>query len=80
MDLPNCGCGPDTGFSASSGMIVVFGVCILAPSTKMPFAAKNERIEQFWMYGDLEIKGLSDLTAYPTLLVKASAGSSNAIA
>ena len=58
IDLPNCGCAPITGFSDSSLIIAWFGERTLDPSTKIPFAPKNDRIEQFWIYGDLVIIGL----------------------
>ena len=47
IDLPNCGCAPITGFSDSSLIIAWFGERTLDPSTKIPFAPKNDRIEQF---------------------------------
>ena len=56
----------------------MFGDSTLEPSTNIPLPPRNDRIEQFWIYGDLVITDLPVFTAYPALDTKGSSGSSKA--
>ena len=63
MDLPCSGWIASGPTSTSSEIRGTFGVSTLFPSTNIPLPPKNDRMEQFWIYGDLVIVGLSNLVA-----------------
>ena len=52
IDFPCVGIAPTGGFSASSKIAGILLSCTFEPSTTIPFAPKNDRIEQFCTYGD----------------------------
>ena len=58
IDLPCSGIAPITGFSASIPYVGTLGDSTFEPSILAPFIPKNERIEQFWIYGEVVIVGL----------------------